>query len=100
MIRAREEAKAEKERMKKLEASQRVMRIYGIDFQGVQLYFRQLKEAMNKKNPDDYNMSLSLLIEVIKHEYNQNKSNQQTQLMCARGLLMLMHNDQFSDYDT
>ena len=34
MIRAREEEKAEAERMKKLAKSQQVMRVYGIDFQG------------------------------------------------------------------
>ena len=77
MIRAKEEAKAEKERMKKLEKSQRVMRVYGIDFQGAQLYFKQLKEAMNKVNLNDYNEAIQSLIEVIIHEYSQNKSNQQ-----------------------
>ena len=50
--------------------------------------------------PHEYNESIVQLIEVIQHEFRQYKDNQQKQLMCARGLLLLMHNEQFSDYDT
>ena len=75
MIRAKEEEKAEQERMKKLQKSQRVMRVYGIDFQGAQLYFKQLKEACNKVSPNEYNECIVSLIEVINHEYSQNENN-------------------------
>ena len=53
-----------------------------------------------KANAQSYNEAIGQLIEVIQHEFSQNTGNQQLQLMCARGLLMLMHNDQFADYDT
>jgi len=75
MIRAKEEAKAEKERMKKLEKSQKVMRVYGIDFQGAQLYFKQLKDTLNKTNLNEYNECINSLIEVINHENSQNMNN-------------------------
>lgn len=39
------------------------------------------------------------MTELIHHEMSQYESSQIIHLMCLRGLLMLMHNDQFSDFD-
>lgn len=39
------------------------------------------------------------MTELINHEMTQPNVSQVTQLMCLRGLLMLMHSDQFSDFD-
>ena len=39
------------------------------------------------------------MTELIHHEMNQPDPTQIAHLMCLRGLLMLMHNDQFSDFD-
>ena len=99
-IREAEDKKAEAARIKKQSDAQRKMRCYGIDFEGASLYFKMLKDVYEKENdPDKYNEEIVTLIEVINHEFSQNVGNQQLQLMYTRGLLMLVHNDQFADYD-
>ena len=46
----------------------------------------------------EYSEAIMQLVEVIMFEYNQNRENQQLQLMCIRGLLLLMHHESFTDY--
>lgn len=38
------------------------------------------------------------MIAIICHEYDRNEHDEITQIMCVRGLCMLMLNDQFADY--
>lgn len=73
------------------------MRSVSIDYKAVKLYFKQLKESISNR---DHNQELILqMTELLHHEMAQPDVEQVSQLMCLRGLLMLMHNDQFSDFD-
>ena len=75
MARAREEAKAEAERIEKLSNAQRRMRCYSIDFQGAQYYFKQLRECLDQVSASEYNEAIISLVEVIQHEYNRSGEN-------------------------
>ena len=39
------------------------------------------------------------MTELIMYQLKENEDSQETQLMCARGLLMLMCNPHFGDFD-
>ncbi len=73
------------------------MRALSIDYKATKLYFKLLKESLHNK---DHNQELIVqMTELIHHEMTQPDPTQVLHLMCLRGLLMLMHNDQFSDFD-
>jgi hypothetical protein len=73
------------------------MRTIGIDYKATKLYFKLLKESLNNR---EQNQELVLqMIELLHHEISQPDVDQVHQLMCLRGVLMLMHSDQMNDFD-
>lgn len=42
--------------------------------------------------------SIEIMVEIIIHEYETSNYEPQVQLMCVRGLLLLMLNEHFADY--
>lgn len=38
------------------------------------------------------------MVDIIQHEYEESDQDPMTQLMCVRGLMLLMLNDHFADY--
>ncbi len=75
MIRAKEEAKEEADRIKRESNLQRKMKCYSIDHLAVQDYFKKLNKCLN--NAGEYNEAIMQLVEVILFESSQNRDNQQ-----------------------
>jgi len=63
-----------------------------IDFQAVKFFFKSLRQ--NEK--DSFWETLSLTAEIISTEFEQEASGYK-QLMCIRGLFLLLLNDQVAD---
>lgn len=71
-----------------------------IDYQAVAYFFKSLKTI-----PDNEGFTLadavSIMTQLIIAEWSQSNGESQTnQLMCLRGLLALIHNENFGDYDS
>lgn len=96
-LKRQKEAQLKRMKSKQEQCRMARMRQLSIDYKATKLYFKLLKESLHNK---DHNQELILQItELIHHEMTQPDASQLVHLMCLRGLLMLMHNDQFSDFD-
>lgn len=78
----------------------RQMQHLQIDFKAVRLYFKLLKASF-KHDTDAYKKSVSEMVELILHEWtvHQHGSSPELKLMCARGLLMLLHIEELGEFD-
>ena len=67
------------------------MRQISIDYKAIKLYFKLLKDSLQNS---EHNQELILqMTELLHHAMVQPDIAEVNQLMCLRGLLMLMHND-------
>lgn len=79
----------------------RQMRHLQIDFKAVRLYFKLLKSAL-KGNDETFRSKVMEMVELILFEWSQVKDNAEApemRIMCARGILMLLHLEQIGDFD-
>jgi hypothetical protein len=72
-----------------------------IDYKAVQLFFRLIKPGMNSGT---LYKAISELTDVISLEFERHAGQktpeiEHVHLMCARGLMMLMHSEQFETLD-
>lgn len=86
-------------KMRKEEDVRRRLNLMSIDYKAVQLYFRILKPKMGTEALRDAVRELTM---IIQYEFERTEGQPQhdhSQLMCARGLIMLMHSQQFDTID-
>ena len=67
-----------------------------IDMAAVKLYFKKLRDV--KADEFKYWEAVEDIADVIAHEYEKNGGDPHFQLMCIRGLLMMLINEKFADY--
>ena len=67
-----------------------------IDNQAAKDYFQKLKTVINSEN--EFWGAIETMSDVILHEFEISNYDPMTQVMCVRGLMLLMLNDQFADY--
>lgn len=79
----------------------RQMRHLQIDFKAVRLYFKLLQGAL-KNDSAQFRAKVQEMLELILFEWQQVKENKdapEMRIMCARGILMLLHLEQIGDFD-
>lgn len=67
-----------------------------IDMVAVRLFMTKVKSTLTDEQ--SFWESIEIMVEIILHEYETSEYDPITQLMCIRGLFILMLNEQFSDY--
>lgn len=67
-----------------------------IDMVAVRLFMTKVKSTLTDEH--SFWESIEIMVEIILHEYETSEYDPITQLMCMRGLFILMLNEQFSDY--
>lgn len=67
-----------------------------IDMVAVRLFMTKVKSTLTDEQ--SFWESIEIMVEIILHEYETSEYDPITQLMCVRGLFILMLNEQFSDY--
>ena len=58
--------------------------------------FQKLKDLL--QDEQQFWDSVDDMVDIIQHEYEESEQDPMTQLMCVRGLMLLMLNDHFADY--
>ena len=59
-------------------------------------FFSRLKIAIDDE--ESYWESIGIMSELIEHEFRSNEEEPATQLMCIRGLLILLINEHLADF--
>lgn len=67
-----------------------------IDRVAVRDFFQKLKDLL--QDEQQFWDSVDDMVDIIQHEYEESDQDPMTQLMCVRGLMLLMLNDHFADY--
>lgn len=67
-----------------------------IDSAAVKQYLNRLREVC--KSEESFWKSIDKIVENILHVFNESKGDPYMDLMCVRGLLLLMVNEKFADY--
>lgn len=89
----------QKQRLALIETRARIaaqLQPLAIDLQAVKFYFKQLRNIPDQTE-EGYMENVEVLLDVID-DLTTASEEERSRLMCARGLLLLMHNEQFSDY--
>lgn len=75
-----------------IEKSHDVFSNIQIDYQRLKVFYKKVQEQLDGK----FKTFVSDLIELIEYEWST--ENEDTKLMCARGLFMLLHIESLSDF--
>jgi len=67
-----------------------------IDLNAVRLFFQKLRSIVDDEG--SFWDAIETMIEIIMHEYETSQYDPVVQVMCVRGLLLLMLNEHFADY--
>ena len=89
----------QKQRLALIETRARIaaqLQPLAIDLQAVKFYFKQLRNIPDQTE-EGYMENVEVLLDVID-DLTTASEEERSRLMCTRGLLLLMHNEQFSDY--
>lgn len=88
-----------KERAQTLATRKELMQKFSplaIDLTAVKDFFGRVKLAID--DDDVYWESIGIMAELIEHIYKENEEDPATQLMCVRGLLILLINEHLADF--
>ena len=67
-----------------------------IDSAAIKQYLNRLRDV--SENEQSFWESIEIMVDIILHEYETSNEDPYMQLMCVRGLLLLVINEKFADY--